>query len=107
MSSLKIVADMKLHDASAVASSRTEYLAGITNVDFFGPAQLIVNEEGRQRELNALVNAISLAWDEERDRSTAMVAALRDAANRIEGGSNESEELMPILLSVIAKAVRP
>lgn len=102
---LRIAAEMNLIDITTRGSARCEYRAGVTNVDFFGPAPLIVGEVGRQRELRTLMRAIGVAWDDQSVvRNRSVVAALRSAADRIENGGYAADVLMPMLLSAITQA---
>lgn len=101
---LRIVAGMSLIDATTPSDERARYVGGVTNVDFSGPASLIINAAARQVELAHLVRDVSVAWDEQVHRNEGIVTALRAAADRIESGSDAAETLMPMLLSAITQA---
>ena len=105
MSTLRIVAEMCVIDATTPVDERTRYVGGTTRVDFAGPAPLLINAAARQVELAHLVRDVYVAWDEQVHRNEGIVAALRAAADRIESGSDAAETLMPMLLSAITQAV--
>lgn len=102
---LRIAAEMNLLDVTTPGSARYQYVAGPTNVDFFGPAPLLVEEAGRRRALLPLLRDVRVAWDGQVARNKGIIAALREAADRIENGGDAAEELVPMLLSAITQAV--